>query len=98
MTPNFVCLARSASSACQNHLVVGRSILDDVRAQNVQLTGAPADSFLEHPVLDSGMRARLDREVPKTRLHGRSEALVGTYLSGGVRASDHCPNADCQDK
>jgi hypothetical protein len=63
MTPNFVCLARSASSACQNHLVVGRSSLGDVRAQNVQLTGAPADSFLEHSVLDSGMRARLDREV-----------------------------------
>ena len=55
MTPEVI--------SCQNHLLLGRSSLGDVSAQNVQLTGAPAHSFLEHPVLDNGMPARLDPEV-----------------------------------
>jgi hypothetical protein len=46
-----------ASGASQNHLILERSSSGDVSAQNVQLTGAPADSFFEHSVLDSAMTA-----------------------------------------
>ena len=43
-----VCLALRSHTLFQNHYLLGRSSLGDVSAQNVQLTGASADSFLGH--------------------------------------------------